>query len=305
MAHTRWLLTVVMVFPVVSLTSGRSAEMEQAAVARGGEQLELRVSSGAHEQVGSASATDQSKQSGSGPTAGLEDSAVSSAAEEVGEWPHPRTEERFQERRQMIQQIRQYGLQDEEVLAAMAGVPRHEFVPSRHQERAYADSPLPIGYGQTISQPYIVAEMTRRLQLTETSKVLEVGTGSGYQAAVLTEFTPHVCTIEIIEPLADHAASRLERLGYTTVDLKHGDGYYGWPEKAPFDAIVVTAHAGEIPPPLVRQLKPGGRMVIPVGGALGVQWLTLVTKDKEGEMQAERLSPVRFVPLRRKDITAE
>ena len=214
----------------------------------------------------------------------------------------PDTAETRDARREMIRTIRAYGLEDPAVIAAMSSVPRHEFVPTALQNQAYADSPLPIGHGQTISQPYIVAEMTRLLQLTEDARVLEVGTGSGYQAAVLTHFTPHVYTIEIIEPLAASAAERLRRLGYTRVTTRHGDGYYGWPEKAPFDAIVVTAAAGEIPPPLVAQLKNGGRMVIPVGSAFGTQSLMRVTKDESGRVRTESLMPVRFVPLTREII---
>jgi protein-L-isoaspartate(D-aspartate) O-methyltransferase len=201
----------------------------------------------------------------------------------------------------MVRVIRSYGLEDPEVIAAMSSVPRHEFVPDKLRSRAYDDSPLPIGYGQTISQPYIVAEMTRLLQLSEDSRVLEVGTGSGYQAAVLAYFTPHVYTIEIIEPLAKAAEKRLQSLGYTVVHIRHNDGYYGWPEKAPFDGIVVTAAAGEIPPPLVKQLKNRGRMVIPVGSVFGTQSLILVEKDETGTVRTNSLMPVRFVPLTRKD----
>jgi protein-L-isoaspartate(D-aspartate) O-methyltransferase len=187
----------------------------------------------------------------------------------------------------------------------MLAVPRHEFVPDDRSRSAYEDTPLPIGYGQTISQPHIVAEMTRRLRLAEDSKVLEIGTGSGYQAAVLTEFTPHVFTIEIIEPLAEAARKRLGRLGYGVVRVRHADGYYGWPEEAPFDAIVVTAAAGQIPPPLIEQLAPGGRMVIPVGGRFATQSLMLVQKDEEGRVRSRSLMAVRFVPFVRQDRTAE
>lgn len=197
----------------------------------------------------------------------------------------------------MVGVIRSYGLKDQTVLDAMSRVPRHEFVPENLRSRAYDDSPLPIGYGQTISQPYIVAEMTRLLHLTSESRVLEVGTGSGYQAAVLTEFTPHVYTVEIIRPLANAAEKRLHHLGYTVVEARQGDGYYGWPEKAPFDGIVVTAAAGEIPPPLLKQLRPRGRMVIPVGPVFGVQSLMLVEKNEAGKIRTESLMPVRFVPL--------
>ena len=217
-----------------------------------------------------------------------------------GERSPESNQDREKERRNMVQTIRSYGLNNPSVLKVMSHVPRHLFVPEEYRKRAYADSPLPIGYGQTISQPFIVAEMTRLLRLDSASKVLEVGTGSGYQAAVLTGFTPHVYTIEIIEPLAKAAASRLDLLGYK-VEIRHGDGYFGWPEKSPFDAIVVTAAAGEIPPPLVHQLAPGGRMVIPVGPAFGTQSLMLVEKDKSGKVRTLGLMPVVFVPLTSED----
>jgi protein-L-isoaspartate(D-aspartate) O-methyltransferase len=170
---------------------------------------------------------------------------------------------------------------------------------------AYDDSPLPIGYGQTISQPYMVAEMTRLLDLDADDRVLEVGTGSGYQAAVLTHFTPHVYTIEIVRPLALAARKRLERLGYGVVQCRRGDGYEGWPGDVEFDAIIVTCATGQIPPPLIRQLKPGGRMVIPVGGAFSIQRLMLVRKDAKGDVTSRSLMAVRFVPLLRRDPTSD
>jgi protein-L-isoaspartate(D-aspartate) O-methyltransferase len=216
-------------------------------------------------------------------------------------WAPPWFSERQDERDRMVRVIRMYGLEDPEVLTAMSRVPRHEFVPENLRSRAYDDSPLPIGYGQTISQPYIVAEMTRLLRLKKDSRVLEVGTGSGYQAAVLTHFTPHVYTMEIIEPLAKSARERLLKLGYAAAAVRHGDGYYGWPEEAPFDGVLVTAAAGEIPPPLVRQLKAGGRMVIPVGSMFGTQSLMLVEKDDSGKVRTKSLMAVRFVPLTRED----
>jgi len=222
---------------------------------------------------------------------------------EEEEWSPPRFEERQAERDKMARVIRAYGLADQAVLDAMAAVPRHKFVPAKHQARAHDDTPLPIGYGQTISQPYIVAEMTRRLKLTEDSRVLEIGTGSGYQAAVLTEFTPQVRTIEIIKPLADSARRRLKGLGYTVVKVRHADGYYGWADEAPFDAIIVTCAAGQIPPPLIKQLARGGRMVIPVGGPFATQTLMLVEKDEEGKVRSRSLMGVRFVPLRRRDVS--
>jgi len=186
---------------------------------------------------------------------------------------------------------------DERVLQAMMRVERHEFVPAGARSQAYRNHPLPIGHGQTISQPYIVALMTDLLNLSNDARVLEVGTGSGYQAAVLAEMGAEVCSIEIIEPLAEQAAERLSRLGYTGVTTKLGDGYYGWQEHAPFDAIIVTAAASHVPPPLIAQLRPGGRMVIPVGGPFQVQYLLLVEKDRDGEVRSSQVSAVRFVPL--------
>ena len=229
------------------------------------------------------------------------DEAAGAAKEE---WSPPRFTARQPERDAMVRVIRRYGLTDPAVLKAVSMVPRHEFVPPRSSSDAYDDNPLPIGYGQTISQPYIVAEMTRQLKLTPNSRVLEIGTGSGYQAAVLTEFTKHVYTIEIIKPLAESAGKRLKRLGYDVVSVRRGDGYYGWPKEAPFDAIIVTAAAGQIPHPLMKQLKPGGRMVIPVGAVYAVQSLMLVEKDKDGTVRSRSLMAVRFVPLVRRDETS-
>lgn len=176
-------------------------------------------------------------------------------------------------------------------------VPRHLFVPSAWRTAAYENRPLPIGYGQTISQPYIVALMTELLEPKPEHRVLEVGTGSGYQAAVLARLVRQVFTIEIIEPLAEQARSRLKAQGYANVEVRVGDGYYGLKEHAPFDGIVVTAAASHIPPPLVEQLKPGGRMVIPVGGQFLVQSLMLVEKNFQGEVLTRQLLPVSFVPL--------
>ncbi len=188
---------------------------------------------------------------------------------------------------------------DPKVLAVMAEVPRHEFVPNGLRDRAYANRPQPIGYGQTISQPLIVAMMADLLQLEPAHSLLEIGTGSGYHAAVVAGLVRKVHTIEIIPPLADSAAARLERLGYDNIEVRQGDGYYGWETAAPFDRILVTAAATHIPPPLIEQLRPGGRLVIPVGGAFAVQQLVLVTKDLEGGVQTRQLLPVRFVPLTR------
>lgn len=186
---------------------------------------------------------------------------------------------------------------DSRVMEIMAHVPRHEFVPREELSRAYENRPLPIGYGQTISQPYIVAVMTDLLKVGSGSTVLEIGTGSGYQAAILGEYVRNVYSIEIIVELAESAAERIRRLGYDNVQVRAGDGYYGWKEHAPFDGIVVTAAAGHIPPPLLDQLKPGGRMIIPVGGPFFVQQLMLVEKGQQGEIRTRQVLPVAFVPL--------
>jgi protein-L-isoaspartate(D-aspartate) O-methyltransferase len=191
------------------------------------------------------------------------------------------------------------GVADSATLHAMRTVLRHEFVPPEYLGRAYGDHPLPIGHGQTISQPYIVAYMTEMLRPRPGMKVLEVGTGSGYQAAVLAETGAEVFTIELVGALATSARDRLDRLGYGGIESRHADGFFGWEEEAPFDAIIVTAAAGYIPPPLIEQLKPGGRMMIPVGSVYGIQNLILVMKSVEGEVQTRTLLPVRFVPLLR------
>jgi protein-L-isoaspartate(D-aspartate) O-methyltransferase len=183
------------------------------------------------------------------------------------------------------------------VLAVMTDVPRHDFVPTGQQPYAYQNRPLPIGYGQTISQPYIVALMTELLRIQSGDRVLEIGTGSGYQAAILSRLASEVYTIEIVKPLAARAARVLKALGYDNIDLKVGDGYYGWPEQGPFDAIIVTAAASYVPPPLIRQLKPGGRMVIPVGGRFMTQRLMLIEKDRQGKVFTREILPVAFVPL--------
>ena len=196
------------------------------------------------------------------------------------------------------QQIEARGIKDAEVIAAMKKVPRHLFVPRSSMIQSYNDYPIDIGYGQTISQPYIVAYMTELLKLKPKDKVLEVGTGSGYQAAVLAEIADKVYTIEIIEELGRMACGRLKELGYTNIVCKTGDGYNGWPEHGPYDAIIVTAAPEEIPAPLTRQLKEGGRMIVPVGPVSSVQKLILIEK-KSGELISEELIPVRFVPLMR------
>jgi len=188
-------------------------------------------------------------------------------------------------------------VKDHRVLTAMGTVPRHLFVNAEHISRAYGDHPLPIGYGQTISQPYIVALMTEMLEVRPEHRVLEVGTGSGYQAAVLCELVDWVYSIEIVEPLGNQAADRLKRLGYKNVEVRIGDGYFGWEEKGPFDRIIVTCAATLVPPPLLRQLKPGGKMCIPVGGQYTVQYLTMVEKSLEGTITMKKTLPVRFVPL--------
>lgn len=188
---------------------------------------------------------------------------------------------------------------DAAVMQAMQSVERHRFVPEESLSRAYNNHPLPIGYGQTISQPYIVALMSNLLNVRPGARVLEVGTGSGYQAAILAAMGAEVYSIEIIRPLAETAAQRLQEQGYANVQVKIGDGYTGWPEHAPFDAIVVTAACDHIPPPLLAQLKNGGRMVVPVGGQLSVQHLILVTKSEDGDLTSRQVLPVRFVPLTR------
>jgi protein-L-isoaspartate(D-aspartate) O-methyltransferase len=200
------------------------------------------------------------------------------------------------ERKEMVDvQIIQPGIHDARVIAAMSKVPRHLFVPDDYLNQAYEDHPLPIGYGQTISQPYIVALMTEHLALQPGEKVLEIGTGSGYQAAILAELTTQVYTVEIIEPLERQAATTLEALGYN-VHCKIGDGYYGWPEHAPFDAIIVTCAPDHVPPPLLEQLKDGGRLVIPVGPPGFLQTLWLIEKNGD-KLESTNLGGVSFVPL--------
>ena len=210
------------------------------------------------------------------------------------------SEARFQVRRlALVDTLRRHGITNAATLAAMRSVPRHLFVPVDLREWAYQDHPLPIGYGATISQPYIVAVMTQTIRPRAGMRVLEVGTGSGYQAAVLQAIGCRVWTIEIVEELADSARARLQRLGYGEVQVRHGDGYLGWPEQAPFDAILVTAAADSIPPLLLAQLAPRGRLVMPVGDPGGVQFLELVEKNAAGRVSRRRLEPVQFVPLRR------
>ncbi|MHC4410515.1 MAG: protein-L-isoaspartate(D-aspartate) O-methyltransferase [Planctomycetota bacterium] len=196
----------------------------------------------------------------------------------------------------VTQQIAGRGIADQKVLDAMRRVPRHEFVPEKWREFAYDDNPLPIGFGQTISQPYIVAVMTELAAIPEEGTVLEIGTGSGYGAAVLSQMAAHVYTIEILDELAKRSEATLKRLGYDNVTVRSGDGYRGWPEHAPFDAIVVTAAPPKVPEPLKQQLKVGGRLVLPVGERGGRQELRVITRTRQG-YRDERVFGVRFVPM--------
>lgn len=205
------------------------------------------------------------------------------------------------QRRNMVeQQIRERGVRHQELLEALECVPRHEFVPEDYQDEAYSDGPLPIGYGQTISQPYIVAAMTELLRLRRDSRVLEIGTGSGYQAAILAELTDEVYSVEIVPELYRQAQERLQRLGYRNVHMRYADGYNGWEEHAPYDAIIVTAAPQCIPQPLVEQLADGGRMVIPVGPVGGYQVLWLLERAGD-EVRRTEVMGVAFVPLTRRD----
>ena len=206
------------------------------------------------------------------------------------------TSEFAAQRQKMVeQQLKPRGIHDERALAAMAKVPREEFVPENLRAQSYSDSALPIGHDQTISQPFIVAFMTEQLRPQPTDRVLEIGTGSGYQAAVLAELVKEVYTIEIIEPLAKDASARLARLDYNNAHVKIGDGYQGWPEVAPFDSIIVTCAPDKVPQPLRQQLKEGGRMVIPVG--IGLDQQLFLLEKKEGQMAERAILPVRFVPM--------
>ena len=216
-------------------------------------------------------------------------------------WHRPRFDRRQAARNRMVaNQMAGRGappVNDPRVLDALRQVPRHRFVPESLQARAYDDTPLPIGHGQTISQPYIVGLMTQLLRIKPGDKVLEIGTGSAYQAAVLSELTPFVYTIEIVDPLGRQADARLKRLGYKTVQALVGDGYYGWKKHAPFDAIIVTCAATHEPPPLLRQLKPGGRLCIPVGRRWGYQSLRVVERTQDGGFRRTIVLGVAFVPL--------
>jgi protein-L-isoaspartate(D-aspartate) O-methyltransferase len=217
------------------------------------------------------------------------------AAAGCGQRPTPASDFAVERQRMVRRQLMPRGLKDARVLAAMSKVPREEFVPTDSRAASYEDGPLPIGYDQTISQPYIVAFMTEKLQLKPNNRVLEVGTGSGYQAAVLAELVADVYTIEIVEPLAKNAEAILERLGYKNAHVKVGDGYSGWPEHAPFDAIIVTCAPDHVPQQLTDQLKDGGRMIIPVGERFA-QELYLLDK-KDGRLRESAVLPVRFVPM--------
>lgn len=202
----------------------------------------------------------------------------------------------IQRARMIKEQLIRRGLKDKKVLDAMSKIPRHLFVGKSQRRKAYGDHPLPIGEGQTISQPYIVALMTEALKLKPSDRVLEIGTGSGYQAAVLAEIVKEVYTIEIRERLAKSAGQLLSKLGYKNIKIKYADGYFGWKEHAPFDAIIITASANHIAPPLIKQLKEEGRLIIPLGSTLYFQTLTLATK-REGQLEIEQMGGVRFVPM--------
>ncbi len=212
----------------------------------------------------------------------------------------PQEDDRYRQRRLAMvrDQIEAKGVSDAETLRALRAVPRHEFVARALRDNAYEDRPLPIEEGQTISQPYIVGYMTEVIRPRPGMKVLEIGTGSGYQAAVLAATGAEVLSIEIFASLATQARERLDRLGFD-VRVRHADGFHGWPDEAPFDAIIVTAAAGFIPPPLLEQLRPGGRMIIPVGSIYGIQNLIQVDKREDGSLRSQTLLPVRFVPLLR------
>ncbi len=199
--------------------------------------------------------------------------------------------------KQLLRQIRAKGIRSEKVLQAMSAVEREKFVPLPYRDSAYEDAPLPIGSGQTISQPYIVAFMTEQLDIEPSDRILEIGTGCGYQLAVLAQLTPHVYSVEKREELVETARRNLAAAGCDTVNIKQGDGYEGWEEYAPFDKIMATAAAVHVPPPLIRQLAPGGRMILPVGGSQEIQSLVLLQKDENGEVNSKFLESVRFVPM--------
>lgn len=250
-----------------------------------------------------ACATDDSQTTIAEPTASLSASATATTMEPTELASSPIPEDPTALRREVMVEkgVIGWGISNEKVIEVMGKVPRHEFVPEEFRELAYENHPLPIGYGQTISQPYIVALMTQALELNKDDVVLEIGTGSGYQAAVLGELANEVYTMEIIGALADRAGATLSRLGYDHITVHHADGYFGLAEQAPFDAIIVTAAPDHIPQPLVQQLKIGGKMVIPVGPVGGFQTLWLVTRVGEDEVRSENLGGVSFVPLTREE----
>jgi protein-L-isoaspartate(D-aspartate) O-methyltransferase len=219
------------------------------------------------------------------------------AAAGCGQKPTPASDFAAERQRMVQQQLIARGVNNERVLAAMAKVPREEFIPADSHAVSYEDGPLPIGYGQTISQPYIVAFMTEKLRLKPSDRVLEIGTGSGYQAAILAELVAEVYTIEIVEPLGKNAEATLQRLNYKNVHVRVGDGYSGWPEHAPFDAIIVTCAPDHVPQQLTEQLKDGGRMVIPVGERFAQQLYLL--EKRNGQLKESATLPVRFVPMAR------
>jgi protein-L-isoaspartate(D-aspartate) O-methyltransferase len=235
------------------------------------------------------------------PAAPTSTSPISSTATTIPQ-EEPTLDPYASQRLKLVEQgIQAYGVEDPLVLEAMRKVPRHEFVPEEYRDLAYLNNPLPIGYGQTISQPYIVGLMTQELNLETGQSVLEIGTGSGYQAAVLAELGYEVYSIEIIEPLYVLVVERLSRLGYDSISLLNADGYYGWEEAAPFDAILVTAAPDHVPQPLLSQLKVGGVMVIPVGPVGGFQELWQITRIGIDEYETRSLGGVRFVPFTRSD----
>lgn len=232
-----------------------------------------------------------------GPESQKYDNKISFSGDTL-EWPRPRFSEREQERHELVtNELMKQGIRDSLTLQALRHVPRHLFIPNEYQIYAYQNRPLPIGFDQTISQPFIVGYMTQMLDLSPGEKVLEIGTGSGYQAAILSEITPYVYTIEIVEELGIQAKNRFDTLGYKTISTKIGDGYIGWAEHAPFDAIILTAAPPEIPDPLIEQLKPGGVLAAPIGKEGRTQYLTMVTKSEDGEVTIQRRLAVRFVPM--------
>ncbi len=230
-------------------------------------------------------------------TYNLSPSFYDSIPKDTVTWHRPRFSERQEERNELVEQIKAQGISSNKVLQAMRNVPRHLFIPKSKRHNAYMNTPLPIGHRQTISQPYIVGYMTQLLDVQPGEKILEIGTGSGYQAAVLSELTPNVFTIEIVEALGKQARTQFDELGYNTIKTKIGDGYKGWSEHAPFDGIIITAAAPEIPQPLINQLKPGGILVMPYGEPRGSQTLLKITKNEDGDIERREVLPVRFVPM--------